>query len=75
MSAEQGSISSFFFLASLVVSLHLNISTKVIPQVISVVVLPNVSARSETVRETVKKSKASQVCHQRLANVSLQQWQ
>lgn len=35
-----------------------NISTKVIPQVISAVVLPNVSDRSVTVRETLKKSTA-----------------
>ncbi len=38
-----------------------NIRTRVIPQVIWVVVLPKVSARSDTVSETVKKSKASQV--------------
>ena len=37
-----------------------NINTSVIPQVMSVLVFPKVSARSETVRETVKKSKASQ---------------
>jgi hypothetical protein len=40
----------------------LNIKTSVIPQVIWVFVLPKVSARSETVKLTVKKSKASQVC-------------
>lgn len=34
--------------------------TKVIPQVMSVLDLPKVSARSDTVKETVKKSKASQ---------------
>lgn len=33
-----------------------------IPQVICAAVLSKVSARSSTVRETVKKSKASQVC-------------
>lgn len=36
-----------------------NMSTRVIPQVISAFVLPNVSARFSTVSETVKKSKAS----------------
>lgn len=36
-----------------------SISTKVIPQVMSVVVLLNVSAKSETVSDTVKKSKDS----------------
>ena len=39
----------------------LNISTRVIPQVISVLLFLNVLARSVTVRETVKKSKASHV--------------
>lgn len=39
----------------------LNINTSVIPQVICWVVFPNVSARSVTVKLTVKKSKASQV--------------
>lgn len=38
-----------------------NMRTRVIPQVISVLVLPNVSARSSTVNETVKKSNASHV--------------
>ena len=37
----------------------LNISTSVMPQVMSLVVLSKVSARSATVNETVKKSKAS----------------
>jgi hypothetical protein len=37
-----------------------NMSTNVIPQVMSVLVLPKVSARSATVNDTVKKSKASQ---------------
>lgn len=37
----------------------LNISTSVMPHVICVVVLPNSSARSSTVKLTVKKSKAS----------------
>lgn len=36
-----------------------NISTSVMPQVMSFVVFPNSLARSETVSETVKKSKAS----------------
>lgn len=36
-----------------------NISTRVIPHVISVLVFPKSSARSVTVRETVKKSNAS----------------
>jgi hypothetical protein len=40
-----------------------NMRTSVIPQVIWVVVLPKVSARPDTVSETVKKSKASQVCY------------
>lgn len=39
-----------------------NMSTSVMPHVMSVVVLPNSSASSSTVRETVKKSKASHVC-------------
>ena len=39
----------------------LNMRTNVIPHVMSVVVLSNSSARSETVRLTVKKSNASQV--------------
>lgn len=38
-----------------------NISTRVIPQVMSVMFLPKVSANSAVVSETVKKSKASQV--------------
>jgi hypothetical protein len=37
------------------------INTSVIPQVISLVDFPNVSARSDTVNETVKKSNASHV--------------
>lgn len=37
--------------------------TRVMPQVMSVLDLSNCSASSVTVRETVKKSKASQVCH------------
>ncbi len=39
----------------------LNIKTSVIPQVMSVLLLSKVSAKSSTVKETVKKSKASQV--------------
>ena len=39
-----------------------NISTSVMPHVMSVLVFPKVSASSATVRDTVKKSKASQVC-------------
>jgi len=39
----------------------LNMSTSVIPHVISALVLPKVLARLETVSETVKKSKASHV--------------
>lgn len=41
--------------------IDLNIRTNVIPQVISAFVFPKVSARLLTVKETVKKSKASQV--------------
>lgn len=36
-------------------------STRVMPQVMSVLDLPNSSERSETVKETVKKSNESQV--------------
>lgn len=39
-----------------------NMRTSVMPHVMSVAVLPNSFDRSETVRETVKKSKASHVC-------------
>ena len=39
-----------------------NIRTSVMPHEISVLDLPKVSARSERVRLTVKKSKASQLC-------------
>lgn len=39
-----------------------NMSTSVMPQVMSVTDLSKVTARSLAVRETVKKSKASQVC-------------
>lgn len=42
-----------------------NMRTRVMPHVISVAVLPNSLARSLTVRETVKKSKASHVYHTR----------
>lgn len=38
-----------------------NINTKVIPHVMSVFVRPKSFARSDTVKETVKKSNASQV--------------
>jgi hypothetical protein len=41
-----------------------NISTRVIPQVISALVLPKSAAKSLTVKLTVKKSKASQVCRE-----------
>jgi len=39
----------------------LNMRTRVIPQVISLLAFPNVLARFETVKETVKKSNASHV--------------
>lgn len=39
-----------------------NMRTRVMPQVMSALERLNWRARSETVRETVKKSKASHVC-------------
>ena len=42
-----------------------NMRTRVMPHVMSVFVLPNCSAKSLTVRETVKKSKASHVYQER----------
>jgi hypothetical protein len=52
----------------------LNINTRVIPQVMSVLLLLNVSARSPTVNDTVKKSNASQVHAMKATRKNIHCW-